>query len=112
MKTRFSLRSAAVGALSIELTARAAVVFSDFQFQGNLASTGGYGPSLTDLGVSNGFTTATVNGASQTVFSFAQGTGLSLNVSGPEQKRTATEQKRTATEQNRISLNWLQSDWQ
>ncbi len=89
MKSRFSLSSAAVAVLTLGLTARAAV-FSDFRFQGNLDSTGGSGPSLTDLGPSNGFTTATVDSASKTVFSFARGTGLSLDVSALPDKNLFT----------------------
>jgi hypothetical protein len=83
MKTRFypqatslALASLALG-YSIHINAQA---FADFQFQNTLADSTGNTPSLVDLGTGS-FTTATVSGATQTVFSFAPKTGLQLDVS-------------------------------
>ncbi len=73
---------------TVNLATHAAVF--DFQFNGTLESTGGTGPSLMDLGASNGFTTATVDGVSTTVFSFARNTGLGLDVSALPDKNLYT----------------------
>ena len=76
-------------AFAATLTARAGV-FLDCRFAGNLANSDGPGPSLTDLGTSNGFTTATVDGVPTTVFGFASNTGLSLDVSALPDKNLFT----------------------
>lgn len=58
-----------------------AAAFADFRFEGNLGNSVGLAPSLVNPpGNANGFSTATVDGHSTTVFDFAAGTGPSLDV--------------------------------
>lgn len=59
-----------------------AAVFADFRFEGNLGNSVGVAPSLVNPpGNANGFSTATIDGHTTTVFDFAIGTGPSLDVS-------------------------------
>lgn len=89
MRVTTCLSWAALAAFAFALTGRAGV-FADFRFEGNLDSTGVAAPSLLDLGVSNGFSTQTVDGGSKTVFNFAVNTGLSLDVAALPDKDSYT----------------------
>jgi hypothetical protein len=63
--------------------ASAATPIGEYQLQGSLASTGGVGPTLTNLGVSvNALQTDTVNGTSRQVLGFPQHNGLQMSPLG------------------------------
>jgi hypothetical protein len=59
--------------------ANATTPVADYAFQNSLASSVGSAPDLTVVGSGTSFATETVNGQSQTVFTFPAGSGLSLN---------------------------------
>lgn len=79
--TTITRRLSALTLLTLATTVPAwAQLFADYRFNGDLDSTGVSAPSLTDLGA-NGFSTAIMDGLPKSVFDFATGTGLSLDVS-------------------------------
>jgi YD repeat-containing protein len=69
-----------IGSITLAVTevTSSATLQADYQFQNSRSSSVGSPPALTDLGT-NSFTTATVDGTSRTVLSFAQNNGLSLS---------------------------------
>jgi hypothetical protein len=63
--------------------ASAATPIGEYQLQGTLASSGGVGPTLTNLGAgANAFQTDTVNGTSRQVLTFPQDNGLQMSPLG------------------------------
>jgi OOP family OmpA-OmpF porin len=73
--------AAVSAALFFASTASAATLLGDYQFQGNLASSGP-GPALTDIGAGNTFQGDSVFGVSRQVQAFPQGNGLQMNPFG------------------------------
>jgi hypothetical protein len=74
---------ASVAAILPAQVASAATPVGEYQLQGSLASTGGVGPTLTNLGAgTNAFQSDTVNGTSRQVLAFPQHNGLQMSPLG------------------------------
>jgi hypothetical protein len=77
------LCAATVAAILPAQVASAATPIGEYQLQGTLASTGGVGPTLTNIGAgANAFQTDTVNGKSRQVLTFPQHNGLQMSPLG------------------------------
>ncbi|MDX6607193.1 MAG: hypothetical protein QOD14_1733 [Solirubrobacterales bacterium] len=76
------LCAATVAAILPAQIASAATPIGEYQLQGTLASSGGVGPALTDIGTGNAFQADTVNGASRQVLSFPAHNGLQMSPAG------------------------------
>jgi hypothetical protein len=74
---------ASVAAILPAQIASAATAIGEYQLQGTLASSGGIGPTLTNIGAgTNAFQTDTVNGTSRQVLTFPQHNGLQMTPLG------------------------------
>jgi hypothetical protein len=76
------LCAATIAAILPAQIASAATPVGEYQLQGTLASSGGVGPALTDIGTGNAFQADTVNGASRQVLTFPAHNGLQMSPAG------------------------------